>query len=140
MYIWVKGKRWMFIPLSWAQMRSLRRSISLTLFVLIRLPVLCGNGDAADVAERKCCFSNLGMDLSFIVDLSFVGKLMRLCPLTHKSPSPAVLHYEPQGSTNPSNRIGGTIAPFFLTSHLCSWLFSSARVFIAHGFQPPCVF
>lgn len=113
---------------------------------------ICFDPSTCPLWKRGCCRccrakmlffksrSGLGMDLSFIVDLSFVGKLMRLCPLTHKSPSPAVLHYEPQGSTNPSNRIGGTIAPFFLTSHLCSWLFSSARVFIAHGFQPPCVF
>lgn len=50
-----------------------------------------------------------GMDLGFIVGLSFVRKLMPLCPLAHKSPdfffSPAVLHFEPQGSTIPNSKI-----------------------------------
>lgn len=50
------------------------------------------------------------MDLGFIVGLSFVRKLMPLCPLAHKSPdffffSPAVLRFEPQSSTIPNDKV-----------------------------------
>lgn len=91
----LKEKKKMFIPLSRTQMKILRHSIflsslDLNLSVCPLWKKACWRD--GNVAWWKCWVffrsrSGLfGMDLGFIVGLSFVRKLMPLCPLAHKSP------------------------------------------------------
>lgn len=107
-------------------------------FSLLDLPVLC---ERTNLKTVGCCLvkmlffkSHLGLfgtDLSFIVGLSFVWKLIPLCPHAHKSPDIFFsLHFEPRGSNRREERemkrethsTFSLIASFFL--HL-TFIFSS---------------